>query len=120
LEGLEELKDLDQLYVSHNGIKRLEGLENNVKLTTLDIGNNFVSRIENLFNLKLLEELWMNGNGIPDLLSLEKELGSLSSLTTIYLEGNPCQLNNMSAYRRKVMLALPQLQQIDATYTRQG
>jgi hypothetical protein len=30
LEGLEELKELDQLYLSHNGIKRLEGLENNV------------------------------------------------------------------------------------------
>lgn len=105
-----------------------------VKLTTLDIGNNFISQIENLSHLKFLEELWvrkghffllwwfdlnllkMNGNGIPDLLSLEKELGSLSSLTTIYLEGNPCQLNNMSAYRRKVMLALPQLQQIDATW----
>ena len=58
----------------------------------------------------------MNGNEIPDLLSLEKELGSLSSLTTIYLEGNPCQLNNMTAYRRKVMLALPQLKQIDAAW----
>jgi protein phosphatase 1 regulatory subunit 7 len=58
----------------------------------------------------------MNGNEIPDLLSLEKELGSLSSLTTIYLEANPCQLNDMSAYRRKVMLALPQLKQIDATW----
>ena len=30
LEGLEELKEIDQLYLSHNGIKRLEGLENNV------------------------------------------------------------------------------------------
>ena len=58
----------------------------------------------------------MNGNQIPDLLSLEKELGSLSSLTTIYLEANPCQMNDMSAYRRKVMLALPQVKQIDATW----
>ena len=32
MEGLEELKELDQLYLSHNGIKRLEGLENNVNL----------------------------------------------------------------------------------------
>ena len=56
----------------------------------------------------------MNGNEIPDLLSLEKELGSLSSLTTIYLEANPCQTNDVTAYRRKIMLALPQLKQIDA------
>jgi len=56
----------------------------------------------------------MNGNEVPDLLSLEKELGSLPSLTTIYLEANPCQTNEITAYRRKVKLALPQIKQIDA------
>ncbi|KAF8149846.1 hypothetical protein B0H34DRAFT_731405 [Crassisporium funariophilum] len=118
LEGLEELKDLDQLYLSHNGVQRLEGLDNNLQLTTLDIGNNFIPAIENVSHLTQLEELWMNGNKIPDLLSLEKELKSISTLTTLYLEANPCQTNDMTAYRRKIMLALPQLKQIDATYTR--
>lgn len=32
LEGLEELVDLDQLYLSHNGIKQIEGLEKNVRV----------------------------------------------------------------------------------------
>lgn len=32
LEGLEGLEGLDQLYLSHNGIQRIEGLEKNVEL----------------------------------------------------------------------------------------
>jgi protein phosphatase 1 regulatory subunit 7 len=32
LEGLEELTELNQLYLSHNGIQRLGGLDNNVRL----------------------------------------------------------------------------------------
>lgn len=57
----------------------------------------------------------MNGNQIPDLQALERELSSIKSLSTLYLEGNPCQQNDMTGYRRKIMLALPQLKQIDAT-----
>jgi protein phosphatase 1 regulatory subunit 7 len=57
----------------------------------------------------------MNGNQIPDLQSLESELGSIKTLETIYLEANPCQKNDMTGYRRKIMLALPHLKQIDAT-----
>lgn len=36
--GLEELTELDQLYISHNGLQEIEGLEKNVKLTTLGKG----------------------------------------------------------------------------------
>jgi len=118
LEGLEELTELNQLYLSHNGIQRFEGLDYNLELTTLDVGNNFISTIENLSHLKNLEELWMNGNKIPDLQALEPELKSISSLTTLYLEGNPCQTYDMTGYRRKIMFALPHLKQIDATFTR--
>jgi protein phosphatase 1 regulatory subunit 7 len=103
-----------------------------VKLTTLDISSNYVPALENLSHLSCLEELWvgpqntlrstlftcvsqMNGNQIPDPHSLESELGSIKALETIYLEGNPCQKNDMTGYRRKIMLALPHLKQIDAT-----
>ncbi|KAG6878217.1 hypothetical protein C0993_010637 [Termitomyces sp. T159_Od127] len=115
LENLEELENLEQLYLSHNGIKKLEGLEKNTKLTTLDLGNNFLPAIENVSHLTCLEELWMNGNEIPDLLTLEPQLGAIKSLQTLYLEANPCQTKDMTGYRRKIMLALPQLKQIDAT-----
>ena len=57
----------------------------------------------------------MNGNAIPDLRALEPELGKLATLETLYLEANPCQAADMTGYRRKIMLALPQLKQIDAT-----
>ncbi|KAF9468131.1 hypothetical protein BDZ94DRAFT_844706 [Collybia nuda] len=118
LENLEALEDLEQLYLSHNGITRIEGLECNVKLTTFDVGNNFIPAIENISHLTFLEELWMNGNQIPDLQGLEPQLGKLSTLETLYLEANPCQAKDMTGYRRKIMLALPQLKQIDATYVR--
>lgn len=57
----------------------------------------------------------MSSNKIPTLQTLTPHLGHLASLTTLYLEGNPCQTSDMSGYRRKIILALPQLSQIDAT-----
>ncbi|KAG2107105.1 L domain-like protein [Suillus cothurnatus] len=115
IEGLEHLTDLEELYLSHNGVERLEGLENNTKLRTLDVGANFVPAIENISHLVSLEELWLNNNKIADLRALEPQLKSMESLETIYLEGNPCQQAESTGYRRKIMLALPQVKQIDAT-----
>lgn len=51
--------NLEELYVSHNLIEKLEGLENNTKLRTLDIANNKVSKLENISHLTLLEEFWV-------------------------------------------------------------
>ncbi|KAJ4476232.1 hypothetical protein J3R30DRAFT_3658258 [Lentinula aciculospora] len=104
IEGLDKLTNLKELYLSHNGVKRLEGLENNIHLRTLDVGNNFIPAIENVSHLTHLEELWMNGNQIPNLHALDSQLARISTLETLYLEGNP-----------KIMLALKQLKQIDAT-----
>ncbi|KAJ8521128.1 hypothetical protein ONZ45_g2171 [Pleurotus djamor] len=118
LENLDGLESLEELYLSHNGIQRLEGLEKNTRLRTLDIGVNFIEKIENISHLSNLEEFWANGNKIPDLHALETQLGHIKSLETLYLEANPCQMNDMAGYRRKIMLALPQLKQIDATYVR--
>jgi protein phosphatase 1 regulatory subunit 7 len=109
---------LEELYLSHNGVERLEGLENNTKLRTLDVGVNFVPAIENISHLVSLEELWLNNNKIADLRALEPQLKSMESLETIYLEGNPCQQAEGTGYRRKIMLALPQVKQIDATFAR--
>ena len=58
----------------------------------------------------------MNDNKIPDLRGLEPQLFEHKQLETIYLEGNPCQKAEGVNYRRKIMLALPQVKQIDATY----
>jgi protein phosphatase 1 regulatory subunit 7 len=32
IEGLEGLESLEELYLSHNGVLRIEGLESNVRL----------------------------------------------------------------------------------------
>jgi protein phosphatase 1 regulatory subunit 7 len=40
----------------------------------------------------------------------------MPNLQTVYLEGNPLQLEMGANYRRKIMLACPQLIQIDAPY----
>jgi protein phosphatase 1 regulatory subunit 7 len=65
---------LEELYLSHNGLKKIEGLEQNVscplnekdmanrkqvKLTTLDIGNNEIEEIENISHLSELQEFWV-------------------------------------------------------------
>ncbi|KAJ7170623.1 L domain-like protein [Mycena crocata] len=118
LEGLEELDTLEELYLSHNGVERLEGLEHNLKLTTLDLGNNFIPELENISHLSHLQELWMSGNKIPTLHALDSQLKNITTLETLYLEGNPCQTTDMAGYRRKIILALPQLKQIDATFVK--
>lgn len=56
-----------------------------------------------------------NDNKIPNLNDLQPQLSRHEKLETIYLEGNPCQKAEGVNYRRKVMLALPQVKQIDAT-----
>jgi protein phosphatase 1 regulatory subunit 7 len=63
--------------------------------------------------LRLVDQ--MNGNQLPDLHSLDAQLRHIKTLRTLYLEANPCQTSDRTGYRRKVMLALPQLTQIDAT-----
>ncbi|KAI0033556.1 L domain-like protein [Vararia minispora EC-137] len=118
IEGLDALENLEELYLSHNGVQRLEGLQHNTKLTTLDVGNNFIPRLENVAHLSELTELWINNNRIETLHDLERELGPLPALATVYLEGNPAQRAEGANYRRKIQLALPRLTQIDATATR--
>ncbi|WVQ73241.1 hypothetical protein IAR50_002807 [Cryptococcus sp. DSM 104548] len=115
LENLEALVNLEELYLSHNGLTKIEGLENNTKLTTLDVGNNAIEEIENISHLRDLEEFWASNNKIANLRSLDTQLRPLKNLATVYLEGNPCQTNDQGGYRRKIILALPQIKQIDAT-----
>ncbi|CAE6425876.1 unnamed protein product [Rhizoctonia solani] len=118
LEGLEELTNLEEFYISHNGLDKIEGLEKNLKLRTFDVSGNTITAVEGLSHLSELEEFWASDNQIATLNDLERELGGIKSFSTIYLERNPCERADQTGYRRKVMLALPQIQQIDATYAR--
>lgn len=118
LEGLESLVNLEELYISHNGIERIEGLEKNLKLTTLDITGNRITKLENLKHLTKLTDLWASYNKFDSFKDVEDELKDLKELDTVYFEGNPLQLQNMTSYRRKLIILLPQVNKIDATYVR--
>lgn len=118
LEGLDELENLEELYVSHNGIEKIEGLEKNSKLTTLDITSNRITKFENLSHLKNLTDVWASYNKFESFEDVEKELKDIKGLETVYLEGNPLQLKNPTSYRRKLIMFLPQVEKIDATYVR--
>ncbi|KIY68170.1 L domain-like protein [Cylindrobasidium torrendii FP15055 ss-10] len=109
---------LEELYLSHNGVEVLEGLEVAPGLTTVDIGANFITEVkpEAVAHLGKIEELWMNNNKIESLPQTLKALEPLKTLNTVYLEGNPCQATEGAAYRRKIILTLPWLEQVDATF----
>lgn len=79
-------------------------------MQVLDIAYNQVVSCSELSDLILLKELWMNNNKLDSFNDLSN-LTTLTSLKTIYAEGNPfCNTN----YRRKVMLLFPHISQIDA------
>ncbi|XP_015726561.1 protein phosphatase 1 regulatory subunit 7 isoform X1 [Coturnix japonica] len=115
IEGLQSLVNLRELYISNNGIEVIEGLENNNKLTMLDIACNRIKKIENISHLTELQEFWMNDNFVESWSDLD-ELKGAKNLETVYLERNPLQKDPQ--YRRKIMLTLPSVRQIDATFVR--
>ncbi|KAJ2780632.1 formin-binding protein [Coemansia javaensis] len=115
IEGLEALEALEELYLSHNGIERIEGLERNARLTILDVSSNRIGALGGIGHLQRLEDLWASGNRLDSFANVEAVCRPLAALRTVYLEFNPLQRAQPAAYRRKLMLALPQITQIDAT-----
>ena len=81
----------------------------------LDITNNRIERLSGLKHLENLEELWASNNELSSFEEVEEELGDKKKLSTVYFEGNRLQLENRVTYRNKIRLALPQIQQIDAS-----
>ncbi|CAK7897765.1 protein phosphatase 1 regulatory subunit Sds22p [[Candida] anglica] len=119
IEGLDHLINLEELYLSHNGIEKIENLENNTKLQVLDVTSNRLTKLENMSHLINLTDFWCSYNKISNFDDIAKQLGKLPELDTVYFEGNPVQLQNPTAYRRKIKLNLgPSLAKIDATYIR--
>jgi protein phosphatase 1 regulatory subunit 7 len=130
IENLLNLKNLQELYLSDNGLTKIEGLEGLTKLRVIDLSNNQIERIENIKGLNELEEFWFSNNNLAhwEDIDLFKELPKLRCL---YMEMNPIYYENNtkplpgsftstvekinSSYRRKIMFALPNLKQLDAS-----
>ena len=112
MAGLEGCTSLEELYLSHNGIGRLEGLAPLTRLKVLDVSSNRVAVVEGLGTLTRLEDLWLNDNAIATLDGLERALAAQrASLTTVYLSGNPCA--RAEGYRGALLALLPNLAQLD-------
>lgn len=52
--------NLTELYLSENGIEKIENLELLVKIETLDVAKNRIKLIENVSTLTKMEEFWVN------------------------------------------------------------
>ncbi|XP_016497535.1 protein phosphatase 1 regulatory inhibitor subunit PPP1R7 homolog [Nicotiana tabacum] len=111
--GFQECVALEELYLSHNGIEKMEGLSTLVNLRVLDVSANKLTEINDIENLTKLEDLWLNDNNIASLVGLaEAVAGAKEKLTTIYLERNPCaQSPNYTSSLRQIF---PNIEQIDS------
>ncbi|KAK4451663.1 hypothetical protein QBC34DRAFT_423654 [Podospora aff. communis PSN243] len=118
LSPLAAIPNLEELYISHNALESFEGIQSNTKLRVLEVSNNKITSLKGIGPLVELEELWASYNLISDFAEVERELADKKNLNTVYFEGNPLQLRAPALYRNKVRLALPQVQQIDATFVR--
>ncbi|XP_059559834.1 protein phosphatase 1 regulatory subunit 7 isoform X5 [Myotis daubentonii] len=128
IENIDTLTNLDSLFLGKNKITKLQNLDALSNLTVLSIQSNRLTKMEGLQSLVNLRELYLSHNGIEVIEGLENnmndnlleswsdldELKGAKNLETVYLEGNPLQKDPQ--YRRKVMLALPSVRQIDATF----
>lgn len=113
ISGLEECLALEELYLSHNGITKMEGLSTLVNLRVLDVASNKLTAIEDIENLSQLEDLWLNDNQITSLEGINESVaGSRETLITIYLERNPCA--NSPNYLTTLRQIFPKIQQIDS------
>jgi protein phosphatase 1 regulatory subunit 7 len=59
MENLDNLTRLEQLYLSENGLTKIEGLDRNLEISTLDLASNKFRVIENIRHLSKLEEFWV-------------------------------------------------------------
>jgi len=114
--ALSSLTGLEELYLSHNDLTTISGLDSNARLRTLDVSNNRIARLTNLRHLEQLEEFWASNNQLESFQEIEKELGGLEGLHTVYFEHNPLQKTSGATYRNKIRLCLKAIKQIDATF----
>lgn len=111
--GFQECINLEELYLSHNGISKMEGLSTLVNLKVLDVSSNKLTAITGIENLSRLEDLWLNDNQITSLDGIDAvAAGSKGTLTTIYLEHNPCAKD--PSYTNILRRSFPNIQLIDS------
>lgn len=84
LNGIQELKSLQKVYLGNNNISDISPLASLKNITKLDLHTNNIQNIAPLDYLTNLTHLYLGKNNITDL----NPLSSLSNLTVIELYGN--------------------------------
>ncbi len=108
LAPFENLVSLSMNDASISSLSSMPALNN---LATLKLSDNKIkSGLESLTKLSALEKLYLGGNQIPDLESLDP-LKKLSKLEWLDLEGNP--VTKVPGYTEKVFEMLPALMVLD-------
>ncbi|WMV29415.1 hypothetical protein MTR67_022800 [Solanum verrucosum] len=102
--GFQECVALEELYLSHNGIVKMEGLSTLVNLRVLDVSANKLTEINDIENLTKLEDLWLNDNNIASLEGLEE------AVTDGQTQANAQSPNYVSTLRQ----IFPNIEQIDS------
>lgn len=131
--SLAHLSRLQELYLAHNAIERIEegALPVDSALSTIDLTSNALTSLSAFLRHTQLEELWLGGNALADMSEVSTLL-ALPHLTCLYLEhcplatpaderisamepGQPKANEYRKLYRKRVLHMLPNLTQLDAT-----
>lgn len=102
IQGLEALQQLREVYLYTNKITKIEGLSTLTKLEVLWLSDNYISRIEGLTACKRLRELNLARNDID---CISEDTALLSNLTSLNLADN--KISNFQELR--VLGRLPKL-----------
>lgn len=107
---------LRELYLSENGLDRIENLPAARAVTLLDYSFNPIAHINEAVispaNLPALEEFWLTDGKVDAWDEVETFKPFAQTLRTVYLERNPIEQDKR--YRDKVYRCLPFVTQIDS------
>jgi len=111
------MPELVQLNLSDNLLRAIEGLENNKKLDSLyikrnKIGLNGVSDLMGLLDCPSIACLDLSENRIDDPAVLDEVLVKMPKLRVLYLTGNGC-IKKIPNYRKTVITKIPNLKFLD-------
>eukprot|EP01059_Diplonema_ambulator_P035367 TRINITY_DN8290_c0_g1_i2.p1 TRINITY_DN8290_c0_g1~~TRINITY_DN8290_c0_g1_i2.p1 ORF type:complete len:1479 (+),score=580.35 TRINITY_DN8290_c0_g1_i2:85-4521(+) len=84
IEGLDQLENLEYLWLNENNISKIQGLDNCTRLKELYLYSNNIPKIEGLTRLTNLEVLWLHDNQISEVTGLSR----LVNLRVLWLASN--------------------------------
>jgi dynein assembly factor 1 len=114
VEGLDKMKKLATLNLSHNQIQKIENLHCCPKLSDVNFSNNFLESLDSVRHLTLCKNisvLDLSNNKISDegIIDILKQMPNLGVL---YLKGNPV-VGKIQSYRKVMISSLPNLNYLD-------